>query len=132
MTEPLYHTDAYLQDFDARVTAVEGSAVALDRTAFYPGGGGQPNDVGTLKAEGQTWPVTKVRKAGPEVWHELDGEAPPVGTQFPPSGQHTSAPLESGAHTPQQQTSPNAQEEPLSRQQIGSVPPSGGWHSMFG
>jgi misacylated tRNA(Ala) deacylase len=79
MTELLYQTDAYLQAFDAVVTAVEGSAVALDRTAFYPGGGGQPNDLGALTAEGQTWQVTKVRKAGADVWHELDGLPPAVG-----------------------------------------------------
>jgi misacylated tRNA(Ala) deacylase len=80
MTELLYHTDAYVKAFEATVTAVEGSAVALDRTAFYPGGGGQPNDVGTLTAGGQTWNVTKVRKAGAEVWHEVDSPPPFVGT----------------------------------------------------
>ena len=79
MTQLVYHTDAYCQAFDAVVTAVEGSAVALDRTAFYPGGGGQPHDVGALSAAGQTWPVTKVRKAGAEIWHELDGTPPAVG-----------------------------------------------------
>ncbi len=79
MTEPLYHTDSYLQEFDALVTAVEGNAVALDRTAFYPGGGGQPNDLGTLAAGGQTWPVTKARKAGADIWHELEGSPPAVG-----------------------------------------------------
>ncbi len=47
----------------------------LDRTAFYPGGGGQPNDVGTLN--GQT--VSKVRKAGDEVLHIVEGELPKVG-----------------------------------------------------
>jgi misacylated tRNA(Ala) deacylase len=71
MTELLYQTDSYLREFDATVTAVEGSTVALDRTAFYPSGGGQPNDVGTLSAEGNTWQVTKVRKAGEVVWHEV-------------------------------------------------------------
>jgi misacylated tRNA(Ala) deacylase len=80
MTEALYHTDAYLKEFDAVVTAVEGSRVALDRTAFYPGGGGQPNDVGTLTAKGETWRVLKVSKQGADVWHELDREAPPSGT----------------------------------------------------
>jgi len=79
MTEPLYHTDAYLKEFDAVVTAVEGSAVALDRTAFYPGGGGQPNDLGVISAAGQRWAVTKVRKAGADIWHELDGAPPAVG-----------------------------------------------------
>jgi misacylated tRNA(Ala) deacylase len=62
------------------VTAVEGHAVALDRTAFYPGGGGQPNDEGTLADGARTWKVTRVRKAGADVWHELDSEPPVVGT----------------------------------------------------
>ena len=81
MTEALYHTDAYLKEFDAVVTAVEGNKVALDRTAFYPGGGGQPNDVGTLSAGDQTWPVVKVSKQSADVWHELDREPPAIGSQ---------------------------------------------------
>jgi misacylated tRNA(Ala) deacylase len=80
MTEPLYHTDAYLKEFDAVVTAADGNAVAFDRTAFYPGGGGQPNDVGELAAGEQSWVVTKVRKAGADIWHELDGAPPAAGT----------------------------------------------------
>ena len=80
MTEALYHTDAYLREFDALVTAVDGSKVVLDRTAFYPGGGGQPNDVGWLSAHDQNWVVTKVKKQGDDIWHELDGEPPTVGT----------------------------------------------------
>ncbi len=79
MTEALYHTDAYLKEFDAVVTAVDGNQVAFDRTAFYPGGGGQPNDMGLLTAAGETWNVVKVSKQGAEVWHELDHAAPPVG-----------------------------------------------------
>ena len=82
MTEALYHTDAYLREFDAVVTAVEGQAVALDRTAFYPAGGGQPHDTGTLTDGARTWRVTKTRKAGPDIFHELDGEAPPPGTRL--------------------------------------------------
>jgi misacylated tRNA(Ala) deacylase len=80
MTEALFHTDAYLKEFDAIVVMVDGNKVALDRTAFYPGGGGQPNDVGTIMADSETWNVIKVSKQGTEVWHELDREAPPVGT----------------------------------------------------
>jgi misacylated tRNA(Ala) deacylase len=79
MTEALYHTDAYLKEFDAVVTAVDGNKVVLDRTAFYPGGGGQPHDVGTLTAGDQAWQVVKVSKQGAEMWHELDREAPPIG-----------------------------------------------------
>jgi misacylated tRNA(Ala) deacylase len=79
MSEMLYHTDAYLKEFDAVVTAVEGSAAALDRTAFYPGGGGQPNDEGALASGARTWKVTKVRKAGADVWHELAGDLSGLG-----------------------------------------------------
>jgi misacylated tRNA(Ala) deacylase len=80
MTELLYHTDAYLQEFEALVTAVDGQAVALDRTAFYPGGGGQPPDLGSLTAGSRTWTVARVRKAGPDVWHEVAGDPPAAGT----------------------------------------------------
>ena len=81
MTDALYHLDAYLQEFEAQITAAEGRLVALDRTAFYPGGGGQPNDTGTLSAGSQTWQVIKVRKDGPAIWHELDTDPPPAGTR---------------------------------------------------
>jgi len=80
MTAALYHTDAYLKEFDAIVTTVDGNKITLDRTAFYPGGGGQPNDMGTLAAGDQTWQVVKVSKQGADIWHELDRDAPPIGT----------------------------------------------------
>ena len=81
MTELLYTTDAYVRNFDAVVTAVtEDNGVVLERTAFYPGGGGQPNDEGTLTAGDQTWNVTKVKKVGGEVVHFVEGEPPVVGT----------------------------------------------------
>ncbi len=81
MTELIYQTDSYVREFEALVTAVDGNAVALDRTAFYPGGGGQPNDVGVLKVDNQTWNVTKVHKAGDVVWHELEAGPPATGAQ---------------------------------------------------
>ena len=78
-TELLFLHDAYLRTFDAAVTAVDeaGRRVALDRTAFYPIGGGQPHDTGTLGG-GR---VVEVRKEGPGVWHTLDdgGPLPAVG-----------------------------------------------------
>ncbi len=74
MTELLYQFDAYLKEFDAVVTAVDGNAVALDRTAFYPGGGGQPHDRGRLRVADADFDVLKVRRAGAEVWHELGGD----------------------------------------------------------
>jgi misacylated tRNA(Ala) deacylase len=78
MTELLYQTDSYLKEFDAHVTAVEGNAVALDRTAFYATGGGQPHDTGLLSAGGRSWQVTEVRKQGDDVWHTLQGEGLPA------------------------------------------------------
>ena len=78
MTELLYLRDAGLLEFPARVVAVEGDRLALDRTAFYPTGGGQPHDTGVL--DGQA--VTDVRKGdGGLVWHTLAGPPPPVGTE---------------------------------------------------
>lgn len=80
-TELLYATDAYLQSFDANVVDVtpEGGVV-LDRTTFYPTGGGQPHDLGTLTWDGGSASVVEVRKAGPHVVHRLEGDPPPVGT----------------------------------------------------
>ena len=79
MTEALYHQDSYIQTFEATVTEVREDGVVLDRTAFYPGGGGQPNDVGTLAAGEQTWTVTKVGRKDGAVVHQLEGGAPAVG-----------------------------------------------------
>jgi misacylated tRNA(Ala) deacylase len=80
MTELLYQTDCYCREFEAVVTAVDADtrAVLLDRTAFYPGGGGQPADSGSLSAGGVRWPVLRARKAPEGVWHLLaDGEPLP-------------------------------------------------------
>jgi misacylated tRNA(Ala) deacylase len=76
MTELLYLRDAYLREFDAVVVATDadGRRVALDRTAFYPTGGGQPHDVGTLDGVS----VVDVRKEDDLVWHTLDGDALPA------------------------------------------------------
>ena len=78
MTELLYHTDAYVQEFDANVVTVfpDERAVILDRTAFYPGGGGQPCDLGSLNINGDTYAVDKVKKQGDDVLHFLSGTSP--------------------------------------------------------
>ena len=81
MTEILCYEDSYLQEFDAEVTAVVGKGVVLDRTAFYPGGGGQPPDTGTLTFGGQGVTVKRIRRTDGEYVHELDGKFPPVGTK---------------------------------------------------
>ncbi len=72
-TDLLYLRDAYLQHFTAAVVGIRDNAVALDRTAFYPTGGGQPHDTGTLAGLS----VTDVRKNDGVVWHTVVGEALP-------------------------------------------------------
>lgn len=80
MTQLLYLHDSYLREFDATVSAVDAPRVALDRTAFYAGGGGQPADTGLLRWGGTTARVVEVRKDGAAVWHTVDGEPPASGT----------------------------------------------------
>lgn len=80
MTDLLYLTDAYVKEFDAVVTEQVEGGVVLNRTAFYPGGGGQPHDVGVLTSPDQTWLVRKVQKLGGNVVHVLEGALPEVGT----------------------------------------------------
>jgi misacylated tRNA(Ala) deacylase len=84
MSENLCYIDAYLRSVEATVVAVEPAegTVILDRTVFYPGGGGQPADQGVLRAaDGPTWHVRGAKKAGDDVVHQLEpgtGELPAV------------------------------------------------------
>ena len=75
--EQLSYTDAYARSVVARVRGIEAGEpplLILDRTVFYPGGGGQPADRGTLlrASDGRTWTVTSARKIGGEIGHELE------------------------------------------------------------
>ena len=80
-TDLLYATDAYLRAFDAQVQEItpEGSVV-LDRTCFYPTGGGQPHDLGSLTWDCGSANVVEVRKDGGQVVHTIEGATPPPGT----------------------------------------------------
>jgi misacylated tRNA(Ala) deacylase len=88
MTENIAATDAYERKCVATVTATDAdtASVLLDKTVFYPGGGGQPSDMGWLRTDdgSATWRVASARKSGDEVWHALalePGQAlPAVGT----------------------------------------------------
>ena len=80
MTEHLYQLDSYVREFDSVITATDGRSVALERTAFYPGGGGQPGDVGMLTWDGGSAQVVKIKRQGADLWHALDGDPPPQGT----------------------------------------------------
>lgn len=77
MTELLYQTDAYLKEFEAKITAVDPqtNSIVLDRSVFYPGGGGQPCDFGVLRVDGKEYQVSKVKKHGEDVLHFIAGES---------------------------------------------------------
>lgn len=73
MTKLLYQRDSYIRNFEAKVTHVdiENRGIALDQSAFYPGGGGQPADGGSLKVGEQIFTVQRVKKVGDEVYHYI-------------------------------------------------------------
>ncbi len=73
-SEQLYVEDSYLREFDATVVRTGPRFVVLDRTAFYPEGGGQPTDHGTLEADGIVYNVVKAMKRGPQIFHYLDAD----------------------------------------------------------
>ncbi len=86
MSENICYTDAYAQTTDASVVEVDAdaNAVLLDRTVFYPGGGGQPADTGLLTGgSGGSWRVIGAKKRGEEIWHTIEAgsELPAVDTQ---------------------------------------------------
>ena len=76
MTEELFLGNSYLRQFEARVVELSGREVILDRTAIYPGGGGQPPDKGTLRIGPVRASVVDARREGGEVLHVLDNPIP--------------------------------------------------------
>lgn len=80
MTEALYLDASAKRTFDATVERVTDDRVVLDRTCFYPTGGGQPNDTGVLGVDGSTWSVVDVQKKD-TIYHTLDAEPPEPGTR---------------------------------------------------
>jgi misacylated tRNA(Ala) deacylase len=84
MVEELFRQDAYLKDAEATVTALEERGVRLDRSIFYPTGGGQPGDTGVLRWDGGEARIADAVKAdGADVLHVLapDAPRPAVGTK---------------------------------------------------
>jgi misacylated tRNA(Ala) deacylase len=75
MTELLYQSDSYVQTFDGIIAAIdkENHGIMLDRTVFFPGGGGQPADVGTLTWAGQVFQVERSKWIGGKLVHLLAG-----------------------------------------------------------
>ena len=80
MSELLFLTDAYCQQFDAVVVGHVAGGVVLNHTAFYPGGGGQPCDNGQLVTNTAVYPIPKVKKVEGQVVHVVEGSLPDVGT----------------------------------------------------
>jgi misacylated tRNA(Ala) deacylase len=81
VTEQLYLDDTARREFTARVERTTDDRVVLDRTCFYPTGGGQPSDRGVLRAQSgaETWSVTAVEKKD-TIYHTVDGTPPEPGT----------------------------------------------------
>lgn len=75
-TGELFLEDSYLREFDARVMRVSGREVWLEHTAFYPGGGGQPHDKGTLKVGPVEARVVDVQRRDGEIVHVTDNPIP--------------------------------------------------------
>jgi len=79
-TELLYYKDQYMMEFEARILkVVEQEFVVLDRTCFFPEGGGQPPDSGHLTFDGKTSEVTDVQKIGTVIVHKIKGDIPKEG-----------------------------------------------------
>src|SRR5579875_130101 len=71
MSEALYLKDCSIMEFDAKVIAVEGNKVELDRTAFYPRSGGVANDTGYLLADDKKYDIIDVYKQDGHIYHVL-------------------------------------------------------------
>lgn len=78
MTEELFKGDSYLREFEAKIVHLSGREVVLDRTAFYPGGGGQPPDKGTLGVGPVNANVVDVKRDEEDglIIHVLDNAMP--------------------------------------------------------
>ena len=73
-TEPLYYSDVYQKEFDAKVLKIiNGIYVVLDKTCLYPEGGGQPTDQGWLTSGDIKFDVVDVQKIGKVIVHKLKG-----------------------------------------------------------
>src|SRR2546422_6830912 len=90
MTERLLQRDSYLKTFDARVTAVRPEGVRLDRTAFFPTGGGVLGDTGTLTGPSGLSRVVETMEDEGGVLHRLERAGLAVDDAVQRSGEHTS------------------------------------------
>lgn len=90
MTDELFRTDAYLRSCTARIVAATGEGVVLDRTVFYPTGGGQPGDTGTLTTkDGQRLRIADTRKGSDGILHVVE-----CTTDLPAAGEEVTAEID--------------------------------------
>ncbi len=84
VTEQIYSTDAYAREMVAKVveTDADDGRVLLDKTVFYPGGGGQPPDTGALWVGEDRLEVVRVTADRDGVWHWVEGSLPTRGTEL--------------------------------------------------
>ncbi|KXY53712.1 MULTISPECIES: alanyl-tRNA editing protein [Bacillus] len=71
-TKELYAENSYIKECKAQIVSVNGNLIIFDQTIFYPGGGGQPCDQGTIKQGDEIYEVVNVKKIDGEIVHELD------------------------------------------------------------
>ena len=83
MQRALYMEDSYLNEFEATVESVkDGKYIVLDRTAFYPRGGGQPHDTGVINCNGTDYNVVFTGKFEGKISHEVDKEGLKAGDKI--------------------------------------------------
>ncbi|MCY0859638.1 MAG: alanyl-tRNA editing protein AlaXM [Sulfolobaceae archaeon] len=72
MVEKLYLTDSYIKNFNSKIIDIRENKVYLEKTAFYPGGGGLDFDIGFLKKDERVYKVIEVGQEGDEIYHKLE------------------------------------------------------------
>ncbi len=73
MTQRLYAEDSYLRTIEATVTSVTPESIEVDKTIFYPHGGGQASDTGDVENDGARWTVTRAASENGTVRHHIEG-----------------------------------------------------------
>ncbi len=82
MTKRLFHEDSYLAEFEAKILGVGDSTLVFDRSAFYPQGGGQPNDFGTVEYSNGKARILGGKDRGAEIHYAFDGAMPSPGQKI--------------------------------------------------
>lgn len=79
MTELICHENSYVKEFEATVTKLSETGIILNKTAFYPGGGGQPPDKGSILFENTEYKINGIQKEGNNYIHKIDSHEIPLG-----------------------------------------------------